>query len=107
MPEPTVASNGLVYKSNPKHTPGQEGNSLNAGVEPRDSIALFGVSILPSPGGKHRYPLDGKGGVHRFSFGNDGSWHWSGSTADKFNPIAKPIIPADVKRKFGLPGKWR
>ncbi len=32
---PTVANNGLIYRSNPKHTLGGEGNRPNAGIEPK------------------------------------------------------------------------
>ncbi len=42
---PTKASNGLVYQSNGKHTPGQLGYNRNAGTEPKNSIQLFGSSI--------------------------------------------------------------
>ena len=44
VPERKKASNGLGYKSNPKHTPGQPGNRPNAGTEPRNSFELFGDS---------------------------------------------------------------
>ena len=43
--EKTTASNGLDYKSNPKHTPGQPGNRPNAGIEPKNSLDLFGDSV--------------------------------------------------------------
>jgi len=45
VPEPVTTHNGLVYKSNPKHTLGQQGNRPNAGIEPKDSISLFKQSI--------------------------------------------------------------
>ena len=100
----TTAENGLDYQSNPKHTPGQQGYSPKAGTEPKNSINLFGNSIEY---GKKRYAIDADGNVHQFTNTNDGTWHWSGSTGDKTVPIKKSNIPNDVKKEFGLPGKWR
>ncbi|MFJ7500074.1 hemagglutinin repeat-containing protein [Serratia grimesii] len=104
VPIATKASNGLVYQSNGKHTPGQAGYNRNAGTEPTNSIQLFGNSV---ENGKKRYALDGKGNVHQFTNTNDGSWHWSGSTGDASVPLKKSDIPNAVKKEFGLPGKWR
>ncbi|ANS44999.1 hypothetical protein Q5A_022925 [Serratia inhibens PRI-2C] len=104
IPTPTKSSNGLVYQSNGKHTPGQVGYNRNAGTEPANSIQLFGNSV---ENGKKRYALDGKGNVHQFTNTNDGSWHWSGSTGDASVPLKKSDIPNAVKKEFGLPGKWR
>ncbi|WP_457946583.1 hemagglutinin repeat-containing protein [Enterobacter mori] len=103
-PKATTATNGLSYQSNPKHTPGQHGYSFNAGTEPRNSIDLFGSSVVS---GKKRYSIDAEGNVHQFTNTNDGTWHWSGSTGDKSVPIKKSDIPNSVKKEFGLPGKWR
>ncbi|KAA5944682.1 filamentous hemagglutinin N-terminal domain-containing protein [Enterobacter cloacae] len=103
-PTATTATNGLSYKSNPKHTPGQQGYSFNAGTEPKNSIDLFGSSVVS---GKKRYSIDAEGNVHQFTNTNDGTWHWSGSTGDKTVPIKKSDIPNSVKKEFGLPGKWR
>jgi filamentous hemagglutinin len=103
-PEAITAPNGLKYKSNPKHTPGQTGYNRGAGTEPSNSIDLFGNSVTS---GKKRYALDNEGNVHQFTNTNDGSWHWSGSTGDKTVPIKKSDIPSDVKKQLGLPGKWR
>lgn len=77
-PETTKASNGLDYRSNPKHTLGGDGNSLKAGIEPQNSLELFGNSTQGSNG--NRFALDSNGNVHRFAPTNDGSWHWNGST---------------------------
>lgn len=74
VPTPTTATNGLIYQSNGKHTPGQTGYNRNAGTEPANSIQLFGNSI---PYGKKMYALDEQGNVHQFTNTNDGSWHWS------------------------------
>lgn len=104
VPVPTKASNGLVYQSNGKHTPGQLGYNRNAGTEPKNSIQLFGSSI---ENGKKRYALDENGNVHQFTNTNDGSWHWSGSTGDPSVPLKKNDIPSAVKKELGLPGKWR
>lgn len=107
VPEPVPLPNGLVYKSSAKHTRGLQGNRQDAGLEPRNSLGLFESSISPEKGGKHKYAQDENGNVHRFSDGNDGAWHWSGSTEDSKNSLTKSEIPIDVKRKFGLSGKWR
>ncbi|CAB3663033.1 hemagglutinin repeat-containing protein [Achromobacter aegrifaciens] len=82
-----------------------KGNRPNAGLEPRNSLGLFESSVSPEEGGKHRYAKDENGNVHRFSDGNDGKWHWTGSTADRDNSLNKSAIPIDVKRKLGLSGK--
>ena len=103
-PAATPAKNGLNYQSNPKHTPGQQGYSFNAGTEPKNSIELFGASVAS---GKKRYSIDSEGNVHQFTNTNDGTWHWSGSTGDKTVPLKKNDIPNSVKKEFGLPGKWR
>ncbi|MQL50030.1 hemolysin/hemagglutinin-like protein HecA precursor [Photorhabdus khanii] len=103
-PDPVTTNNGLVYKSNPKHTPGQIGYHHNAGTEPKNSIELFGNSVAS---GKKRYALDSNGNVHQFTNTNDGTWHWSGSTGDKSAALSKSDVPSDVKKKLGLPGKWR
>lgn len=103
-PTTTLAANGLNYQSNPKHTPGQQGYSFNAGTEPKNSIELFGSSVAS---GKKRYSIDSEGNVHQFTNTNDGTWHWSGSTGDKTVPLKKSDIPNSVKKEFGLPGKWR
>ncbi|MGD8204263.1 hypothetical protein ACQE3Y_09060, partial [Pantoea sp. FN0305] len=68
-PQPTVASNGLVYKSNPKHTPGQPSNRPNAGIEPQGSLKLFEQSIPSTkqyPNKEVRFAVDSQGNVHRF-----------------------------------------
>ncbi len=52
VPEPrksekhkTADGEPLTYKSNSKHTPGQDGNCSDAGIEPRNSFELFEDSI--------------------------------------------------------------
>ncbi|MDE6420825.1 MAG: RHS repeat-associated core domain-containing protein [Lachnospiraceae bacterium] len=45
VPERTTASNGLDYQSNDKHTLGQPGNNRDSGIEPRNSLELFGNSV--------------------------------------------------------------
>lgn len=98
----TTAQNGLNYQSNPKHTPGQPGYSFKAGTEPKDSMDLFGASVVS---GKKRYAKDAEGNVHQFINTNDGTWHWSGSTGDKTAPLNKNTIPSDVKKQLDLPKK--
>ncbi len=101
-PNSTPAANGLNYQSNPKHTPGQQGYSFKAGTEPKNSMDLFGSSVVS---GKKRYAKDAEGNVHQFTNTNDGTWHWSGSTGDKSAPLNKNTIPSDVKKQLDLPKK--
>ncbi|KAA5919639.1 filamentous hemagglutinin N-terminal domain-containing protein [Achromobacter xylosoxidans] len=104
-PEPVTASNGLVYESSPKHTPGQTASRPNAGLEPRNSLDLFANS-LPGKEGQ-RFARDAKGNIHRFSDSNNGSWHWSGSTGDKRNILRKDDIPIEIRRFFNFSGKGK
>ncbi|MEN1833479.1 filamentous hemagglutinin N-terminal domain-containing protein [Pseudomonas lijiangensis] len=103
-PLSTVASNGLAYKSNPKHTPGQPGNRANAGIEPGNSLELFGQSIPSSKtyGNKEvRFSVDQNGAVHRFE-GTNGEYHWNGSSGDANNPLTGVQVPNDVQKKLGV-----
>nr|WP_301292294.1 hemagglutinin repeat-containing protein [Erwinia aphidicola] len=101
--EPIKVSNGLVYKSNPKHTLGQQGNRPNAGIEPKDSLSLFEHSI-PSPkqypNKEVRFAVDSQGNVHRFE-GTNGQYHWNGSTGDK-NALTSGQIPNAVQKQLGV-----
>ncbi|MEZ3422378.1 MAG: hypothetical protein K1W39_01540 [Lachnospiraceae bacterium] len=104
--EKTKAKNGLFYKSNPKHTPGQSGNRHNAGVEPRNSLELFenSVSSADKPDARFTYDKETKT-LHRFF--NDGidSWHWSGSTNQGSNSLKRQNVPKDIQKKFNLKKK--
>ena len=104
-PEPVTASNGLVYESSPKHTPGQTASRPNAGLEPRNSLDLFANSVQGKEG--QRFAKDAEGNIHRFSDSNDGTWHWSGSTGDKRNGLEKDYIPIEIRRLFNFPGKGK
>ncbi|AOU90937.1 two-partner secretion domain-containing protein [Achromobacter ruhlandii] len=104
-PEPVTASNGLVYESSPKHTPGQTASRPNAGLEPRNSLDLFANSVQGKEG--QRFAKDAEGNIHRFSDSNDGTWHWSGSTGDKRNGLEKDYIPIEIRRFFNFPGKGK
>ncbi|CUJ77337.1 Filamentous hemagglutinin [Achromobacter dolens] len=104
-PEPVTASNGLVYESSPKHTPGQTASRPNAGLEPRNSLDLFANSVQGKEG--QRFSKDAEGNIHRFSDSNDGTWHWSGSTGDKRNGLEKDYIPIEIRRLFNFPGKGK
>ena len=107
VPQRTTADNGLDYQSNPKHTPGQTGNNIKAGIEPRNSLDLFNESQLGSDG--HRYAYDKENDVlHRFFSDALGElWHWTGSTADANNPLKGNQVPIDIKRFFHLnPKRW-
>jgi filamentous hemagglutinin len=94
-----------IYKSNPKHTKGQEGNRPNAGIEPKDSLSLFQSSVLGSDG--RRYVLDSNGNLNRFDITNVGTneWHWNGGTGQGANSLSKQKIPKDIITKFNLPKK--
>lgn len=109
VPDSKVASNGLNYKSNPKHTLGGDGNRANAGIEPKNSIDIFESSIPSSKvynNKEVRYGVDDVGGVHRFE-GTNGEFHWNGSTGDLRNPLNKSDIPNDIKKQLGVGGKGR
>ena len=103
--DPVVSSNGLSYKSNPKHTLGEQGNRPNAGIEPKNSLELFNDSVVS---GKKRYAKDSDGNLHQFTNANDGTWHWAGSTGQGKNSLKPNDVPHDIKKKFDMPmkGKW-
>ena len=102
----TTASNGLEYKSNPKHTPGQPGNRPNAGIEPKNSLELFEQSVASEQTPNQRFAYDkNTNTLHRFFNSGDGTWHWSGSTNQGSNSITGNQVPNDIKTLFGLPKK--
>ncbi|WP_447766157.1 VENN motif pre-toxin domain-containing protein, partial [Enterobacter asburiae] len=103
VPTPMKANNGLVYKSNPKHTPGQSSNRPNAGIEPQDSLKLFEQSIPSTKQYSNkevRFAVDSQGNVHRF-VGTNGEYHWNGSTADK-NALTSEQIPTAIQKQLGV-----
>jgi filamentous hemagglutinin len=102
----TKASNGLDYQSNQKHTPGQPGNRPNAGIEPQNSLDLFGESIPSTKKPNQRFTFDKKT-IHYTVFFEDGNgtWHWSGSTNQGANSIHGSKVPTDIKNIFNLPKK--
>lgn len=74
--EKTTASNGLEYQSNPKHTPGQPKNRLNAGIEPKNSLDLFSDSVPSTLKPNQRYTYDADTNtLHRFYNDGNGTWH--------------------------------
>lgn len=101
--EPIKVSNGLVCKSNPRHTLGQQGNRSNAGIEPKDSLSLFEHSI-PSPkqypNKEVRFSVDSQGNIHRFE-GTNGQYHRNGSAGDK-NTLTSDQIPNAVQKQLGV-----
>ncbi|MCT9189236.1 hypothetical protein KTH11_18640, partial [Acinetobacter baumannii] len=104
---PTVAQNGLLYKSNPKHTPGGEGNRPNAGIEPKNSLELFEKSISVSGDSSKRYSVDSKGNIHQFTYEGAGSntYHWAGRTGGDQNSqqiMKVNTIPNEVFKHFGI-----
>jgi filamentous hemagglutinin len=101
---PTVASNGLTYQSNSKHTLGQIGNRPNAGIEPQNSLDLFGQSIkspITYPNKVVTFAKDENGNVHRFE-GTNGIFHWNGSTGDAKNPLGANYVPSEVQKALGV-----
>ncbi|TNH06461.1 hypothetical protein FHQ25_12380, partial [Testudinibacter sp. TR-2022] len=100
-PEPIAAGNGLIYQSNPKHTQGGAGNRPNAGIEPKNSFALFEKSVLVD---NQRFAIDEMGNIHQFTDSNsDSGWHWAGATNDKFAPLK---LQNDVKSELRkMPGQ--
>lgn len=100
--QPTVAANGLTYQSNPKHTINPP---PKAGIEPKNSLELFGNSVsISAKNQKARYTMDSDGNVHQFMPDNTGNWHWAGSTADKRNPLK---LPNDVKSVLRKQEGWK
>lgn len=104
VPEETIAENGLRYKSNPKHSPGQFGNGPKAGIEPQNSLDLFSKSISSDkPNVRFAYDPE-TGAIHRFCESN-GCWHWNGSTNQGANSLSSSQIPGNVKKEFGVKSK--
>ncbi|WP_225816136.1 hemolysin/hemagglutinin-like protein HecA precursor [Photorhabdus antumapuensis] len=104
VPNPVTANNGLVYKSNHKHTPGGDRNRRNAGIKPKDSLKLFENSIPSSKnyGNKEvRFAKDEKGNIHRFE-GTNGEYHWNGSSGDIKNQLTSKQVPSDIQKKLGV-----
>jgi filamentous hemagglutinin len=104
VPEPVKATNGLSYQSNPKHTQGtKDFGGSKAGIEPKNSLDLFGSSVSIS-GGKKRFTMDSDGNVHQFMSDGAGNYHWAGSTADKRNPL---ILDNRVKSELRKQEGWK
>lgn len=96
----------MDYQSNPKHTPGQTGYRQNAGIEPKNSLDLFGESVASTKNVNQRYAYDElTNTLHRFFNDGNGTWHWSGSTNQGANSLTSGDVPIDIRRYFGLPGK--
>ena len=104
--EQTTATNGLQYKSNPKHTPGQPGKRANAGIEPKNSLDLFKNSIASTQKNNQRFAFDSDTNtLHRLFCGQDGVWHWSGYTNQGNYSLTRQQVPSDIIRYFDLPRK--
>ena len=88
----------MKYKSSPKHTPGNNGYTPKEGIEPKNSLELFENSI-DDPKGKPntRWYKDSKGTIHRFK-GQNGEYHWNGSTNQGVNSLDPNNIPVELKR---------
>ncbi len=62
---------------------------------------MFSHSIFSISKEKQRYSVDSEKNVHRFSYSNNGTWHWSGSTGDQKNPLDRQEISnRDVPEDF-------
>lgn len=86
-PKPVVAENGLTLESNTKHTLGQPGNNVNAGIEPSNSLELFNKSIPSTKDPGIRFSLDTNGNIQRFFSDGNGAFHWSGSIGNTSSPL--------------------
>lgn len=84
-----------------------QGNRLDAGIEPKNSLELFNYSIQYN---KKRYAIDSNGNINQFTNSNDGTWHWSGQSGTD-QPVSQQLtrtnIPSEVIIKFGLPRKGK
>ena len=109
VPEPrksekhkTADGEPLTYKSNSKHTPGQDGNCSDAGIEPRNSFELFEDSIASTEKTGHRYAYEKETDtIHRFfSNAEETEWHWCGSENQGKNSLNITKIPKDIKKTF-------
>ena len=102
----TRAANGFYYKSNPKHTLGQTGRISNAGIEPRNSLDMFGRSVQSTkhPNQRFFFDTDTKT-LHRFFNDGNGTWHWSGSTNQGVNSLRLNQVPIDIRRLFNMSRK--
>ena len=107
VPEPrksekhkTADGEPLTYKSNSKHTPGQDGNCSDAGIEPRNSFELFEDSIASTEKTGHRYAYEKETDtIHRFfSNAEETEWHWCGSENQGKNSLNITKIPKDIKK---------
>lgn len=105
-PTPVKLKTGenVQYKSNPKHTPGQNGWSYKAGREPSNSLELFKKSESVN-NSRTRYTMDEDGNIHRFAKDHQNVWHWSGSTGDSKNPLQLNNEVKAQLRALGWKGK--
>ena len=102
----TTASNGLSYRSNSKHTLGEAGNRANAGIEPSNSLELFGKSIPSSKNSNVRFAYDDTTKtLHRFFGDDNGIWHWSGATNQGRNSLSQRDVPIEIIRIYDLKRK--
>ena len=102
----TTASNGLSYRSNSKHTLGEAGNRANAGIEPSNSLELFGKSIPSSKNSNVRFAYDDTTKtLHRFFGDDNGIWHWSGATNQGRNSLSQRDVPIEIIRIYNLKRK--
>jgi filamentous hemagglutinin len=107
VPDVVTAKNGLNYKSNSKHTAGQNGNRGNAGIEPKNSLELFENSKQIED---KRFAFGDDGSIHQFTDSNSADgWHWAGASSDanaplkpnnKTKSLLKKAFPEQKKNKL-------
>ena len=90
----------------PKHTLGEAGNRANAGIEPSNSLELFGKSIPSSKNSNVRFAYDDTTKtLHRFFGDDNGIWHWSGATNQGRNSLSQRDVPIEIIRIYNLKRK--
>lgn len=65
-----IIFNFIFFNAFLKHTLGGTSSRPNAGIEPKDSLKLFGSSV---GGGKKRYAIDREGRIHQFNSNKEGT----------------------------------
>ncbi len=97
-----IGLKNLTSLLNSKHTPGQDGNCSDAGIEPRNSFELFEDSIASTEKTGHRYAYEKETDtIHRFfSNAEETEWHWCGSENQGKNSLNITKIPKDIKKTF-------
>lgn len=86
----------------------RSGGSDKIGIEPQNSLELFGNSVPSTEKPKHRYTYEeSTATLHRFFNDGNETWHWSGSTNQGKNSLDLSKVPTDIKKMFKLSMKGR